>query len=227
MKTFLTGNRDADRVILTRLKNHKELLSFCNGSRYGKSVCNNDFFRNYLAKHYPLVYQYGQEKETKNWKRFYLETVKAISLLQQKYNVIYTNDFYVLPQTLYEHLNIVKNIGGYHRHPVYKFTPYIYDTYDPLLARFMFDWVMQYVTTMPDRGYVLFHGLEQFIESDKSERVRKFPVILEILRLTKEKLGADYQPFIEEFIEKLDEEVFENPAVRKEFGEYIKEIRKI
>jgi len=177
------------------------------------------------------VFKYGQEKEIKNWKQFYLETIRAIDLIVKKYKMIYTNEFYILPQTLYNHIIGVTNpiyqqqIRG--SRPIYRYTPYIYDTYDPLLARFMFDWVMQYVTTMPDRGYVLFHGLEQFIESDKAERVRKFPVILEVLRLTKEKLGADYQPFVEEFIEKLDEEVFENPALRKEFGEYIKEIRKI
>jgi len=68
----LTGNRDADLVILSKLDD-KDLFNFCidTKNKYVKYICNNnDFWRNRLISKYPEF-----KINVTNWKKLYLQSV--------------------------------------------------------------------------------------------------------------------------------------------------------
>lgn len=97
-----TGNKDADREILSKLED-KELLQACSINRYFKySVCNDEFFKRRLMK-YPNIEKYRGDK---NWRRFFLETVYYISKLKEefKYDYVFGN-----PEKQYDLLKNSRN----------------------------------------------------------------------------------------------------------------------
>lgn len=110
MENFFTGNKDADREILLRVKDNKELLTLCSSSKYGKDLCNSDFFRNYLMKNYPNIYE--KSENIKNWKNWYLLNIHFIGKLEEEFNAIYSAKSNVLPKYLYDYFKII--IQKYH-----------------------------------------------------------------------------------------------------------------
>lgn len=80
-----TGNKDADREILSKLED-KDLLQICSVNKYFKYiVCDDEFFKRRLMK-YPDIEKYRGDKK---WRRFFLETVYYISKLKEEFNYDY------------------------------------------------------------------------------------------------------------------------------------------
>lgn len=64
----LSGIRDVDREILSKLDD-KELLNFCQIDRYSwNSVCDDAFLRRRLIAKYPEIEK--EKRENESWKRF-------------------------------------------------------------------------------------------------------------------------------------------------------------
>lgn len=85
MERFLTQNRDADREILLRIKNNRELLVFCS-SEYGKKLCDENFFKRYIQLNYPDIYKLSSwyyYKYNQSWKQFYLRIIYEIAIINE------------------------------------------------------------------------------------------------------------------------------------------------
>lgn len=107
--TTLTGHKDTDREILLKL-NNDDVLNYCNNLKNRnifKQVCNDDFFKSYMTKHYPklLIYKPFDVK----WKLFYLKTVYHISKLKEDFNFEYTNNSKGYPKEYYDIIFKYKN----------------------------------------------------------------------------------------------------------------------
>ena len=71
MERSLTGQKDADLIILSNLDD-RSLLSFCSTSQYGRTLCQNEtFWRNRFLN------KFGKHFKSPNrtWKDFYLKVV--------------------------------------------------------------------------------------------------------------------------------------------------------
>lgn len=79
-----SGNKDADREILLKLHEDKDLLSVCSVSKYALTLCNEDFFRNRMQNKYPVMKKL-KDKNMK-WKQYYLYTVYYVDKLKREFN---------------------------------------------------------------------------------------------------------------------------------------------
>lgn len=81
---MLSGNKNTDREILLKLKDH-DVMNYCNNveNRFiYKEVCNDSFFHNYMIIHYPNVLKYKTGDMT--WKQYYLKTIWYISKMKEE-----------------------------------------------------------------------------------------------------------------------------------------------
>ena len=75
---MLSGQKDADFIILSKL-NDKDLLSVCVTNKYANRLCNNeDFWRNRFISKYDAEYM-KYKLENRSWKRFYLLITKYLN----------------------------------------------------------------------------------------------------------------------------------------------------
>ena len=106
----LTGLKDTDREILSKLESDRDLLNACAVNKYAWKLCDDDFFRNRLASKYPDTIKY---KNRKSWKEYYLKTIFYISRMFEEYNFVYkTGDpqiyYDIMFKTLHIHNEIYK-----------------------------------------------------------------------------------------------------------------------
>ena len=86
---MLTGIRDLDREILKYLPD-KDFLQMCGLNRtYSQRVCNDDYFRIRTENGYPETIPYKDYTKPKTWKKYYLNILKYIHLLQKDFNYEY------------------------------------------------------------------------------------------------------------------------------------------
>ena len=90
MNRFFTGNKDTDREILFRVKDKNAILGICSSSRYGKDLCNSDFFRNYLMRNYPNIYDVYIIKINNDWKSSFFVNLKYIDKLKKFRNNLFS-----------------------------------------------------------------------------------------------------------------------------------------
>ena len=86
---FLTKNRDADRVILSKLED-RDLLMTCKVSPYTRQLCNDDFFKQRALIKLPNSLMLNPSND--NWKKFYLTQVAYIEYLKDTFNFIYSKE---------------------------------------------------------------------------------------------------------------------------------------
>ena len=81
---MLTGIKDLDQLILSKIPN-KQLLNVCaiNKSLW-YHVCDDDFLRRRLSNYFEIE-KYREE----NWKRFFLNVINTIYIMNKKYNFKY------------------------------------------------------------------------------------------------------------------------------------------
>ena len=115
MRRF-TGNKDTDKIILSKLDD-KDLLSILSTNKYLSTLPDDSFWRNRLYRKYP-----NYEKE-ENWKETYLTTVYYIDKLKRDFNFIYTSGD---PKYVYDFLDRLRKI---------KATGYGPDVYKELLKK--------------------------------------------------------------------------------------------
>ena len=84
MENPLTGNRDADLIILNNL-NDRDLFNFCLSNKKAADLCRNEnFWRNRFYQRYGKLFDNDQEfidkiKKDEKWKTFYLLVVSETS----------------------------------------------------------------------------------------------------------------------------------------------------
>ncbi len=72
---FLTGNKDVDREILSKLSD-RELLIACQSNKYAQeNVCDEIFFRNLVYNRYSETIKYKDYVKVRDWKNFYLSII--------------------------------------------------------------------------------------------------------------------------------------------------------
>ena len=82
---MLTGIKDVDREILSKVDD-KELLKVCSvDKRFWNDVCDDDFLRRRFLNKYPGIERY---KET--WKEFFLKMTFYISSMKEEFDFVYT-----------------------------------------------------------------------------------------------------------------------------------------
>jgi hypothetical protein len=85
---MLSGIRDVDREILSKLDD-KNLLIACSTDKYTwNTVCDNDFLKRRLLAKYPQIER--EKLINEKWKAFFLRATHYIALLKEKYNFDYT-----------------------------------------------------------------------------------------------------------------------------------------
>ncbi len=83
----LTGIKDLDREILSKVPDD-ELLKACTvDKRFWNDVCDDNFLRRRLSK-YPGIEKY---KSSQSWKQFFLSVIFYISKMKENYEYEYTN----------------------------------------------------------------------------------------------------------------------------------------
>jgi hypothetical protein len=104
----LSGIKDIDREILSKLHD-KELLKTCSINKYTwEKVCDDAFLKRRLLTKYPKIEQYKLETET--WKRFFLRAVNYIALMKEKFDYVYTFGDFVKQYNLLKKNNENKNL---------------------------------------------------------------------------------------------------------------------
>ena len=102
----LSGIRDVDREILSKL-NDKELLKACSiDKNTWKNVCDDGFLKRRLLVKYPEIEKYKKINERESWKQFFLRAVHTIALMKEKFDYVYSFGNFV---TQYNLLKNYKN----------------------------------------------------------------------------------------------------------------------
>jgi hypothetical protein len=84
----LSGIKDVDREILSKLDD-RDLLKTCSIDRYTwEKVCDDAFLKRRLLFKYPEIGEYKMETET--WKHFFLRAVNYIALMKENFDYVYT-----------------------------------------------------------------------------------------------------------------------------------------
>ncbi len=84
---MLTGIKDLDREILSKVPDD-ELLKACTvDKRFWNDVCDDNFLRRRLSSKYPGIENY---KSSETWKQFFLSVIFYISKMKEDYNFEYT-----------------------------------------------------------------------------------------------------------------------------------------
>lgn len=85
---MLTGIKDLDREILSKVPDD-ELLKTCTvDKRFWNEVCNDNFLRRRLLSKYPGIEKY---KSSESWKQFFLSTTFYTSKMKEDYEYEYTS----------------------------------------------------------------------------------------------------------------------------------------
>ncbi len=82
----LSGLKDTDREILSKLDSDTDLLNACSLNKYTWKLCDDNFFRNRLIRKYPDTVKYNKNGK---WKEYYLKTIFYISRLLEEYIFVY------------------------------------------------------------------------------------------------------------------------------------------
>ncbi len=89
LNSFLTGNKDVDRKILSELSD-RELLIVCQSNKYSQEkVCDETFFRNLVYNRYSETIKYKEYVKIRNWKNFYLSIIYYLDKLKREYDFDY------------------------------------------------------------------------------------------------------------------------------------------
>ena len=92
----LSGLKDTDREILSKLESDRDLLNACSLNKYTWKLCDDNFFRNRLITKYPDAVQYNKIGK---WKQYYLSSIYYISRMLEKHNFVYKTGN---PKTYYD-----------------------------------------------------------------------------------------------------------------------------
>ena len=85
---MLTGLKDLDREILSKMPD-RELLTVCKvDKRFYNEVCDDNFLRRRLSK-YPGIEKYKQKDET--WKQFFLSVIFYVAKMKEDFEFTYTD----------------------------------------------------------------------------------------------------------------------------------------
>jgi hypothetical protein len=99
----LSGIKDVDREILSKLDD-KELLKTCSINKYTwNTVCDDAFLRRRLTIKYPKIEQYKKKEES--WKSFFLKAIHYIALMKEKFDYEYTFGNFVSQYNLLKKYN--------------------------------------------------------------------------------------------------------------------------
>ena len=83
----LTGIKDVDLKILSELDD-KSLLNFCQTSKYGNQLCQNEiFWINRIDRRYPYLKEF--KKEDESWRRFFIRMTYYIAKLNEEFGIPY------------------------------------------------------------------------------------------------------------------------------------------
>ena len=78
---MFTGNKDVDRLMLSKLDTDRDVLNACSVNKYARYICNEDFFRNRIISKYPKSVPF---KNTEKWKEYYLNVVYYKDKMKEK-----------------------------------------------------------------------------------------------------------------------------------------------
>ena len=84
----LSGLKDTDREILSKLESDRDLLNACSLNKYTWKLCDDNFFRNRLVIKYPDAVKY---KIGTSWKEYYLRTIYYVSKMLEERQFVYKN----------------------------------------------------------------------------------------------------------------------------------------
>ena len=85
---MLSGLKDTDREIL-KWANDEDLLRICSVDRKTwNEVCDDAFLRRRLIAKYPGIEKY--KKENESWKHFFLDSIRSIALMKEKFEYDYS-----------------------------------------------------------------------------------------------------------------------------------------
>jgi hypothetical protein len=99
---FLTGVKDTDRSILMNLDDDRALITICL-TAYGKELCDENFFRNYILRYFPKVYEI-KNKENVKWKKVYYENAMIIGKLEELFGLTFDKSLNEYPAKVFNHL---------------------------------------------------------------------------------------------------------------------------
>lgn len=92
----LSGLKDTDREILSKLESDRDLLNACSLNKYTWKLCDDNFFRNRLIAKYPDAVKYNKKGK---WKEYYLSTIYYINRMLEEHEFVYKTGN---PQTYYD-----------------------------------------------------------------------------------------------------------------------------
>ncbi len=102
MSTFLTGNKDVDRIIFNNLSD-KDILEVYKINKYTYSkVCDEIFFRNLVYERYPGTVKYKDYVKISTWKSYFITNVYYVDKLKNyKYDHERHKKFEMCPELEY------------------------------------------------------------------------------------------------------------------------------
>jgi len=113
---FLTGNKDADLVILSNL-NDKDLLSVCSVNQKANQLCQNEYFwMNRFRKNFgETISKYKPTNMT--WRNIYLRAIKDINMdaneLKNLPGLIIVWDDFITSRKFIQYCKDIENTKGY------------------------------------------------------------------------------------------------------------------
>lgn len=106
---ILTGNLDADRLILEKLDNY-DLLKVCKlANKYIQKLCNEDFFRRKLLFLFPKLIK----PENLTWRKYYIYLIYWIGKLEKDFHFLAREKLGGDPKFYYHFLNPIKTMINY------------------------------------------------------------------------------------------------------------------
>ena len=157
MKKGFTGLKDADREILLKLSNDRDLLEKCSLDKYFQSICDENFYNRRLQYKYPDTHQY--KPEDMKWKRYFLRVIYYIAKLQEDHKFIYkTGD----PKIYYEILSMKNKYQRIHKASKYGYL----DLIENLIEKEVVD--------IDENFFLFLHGACGAAESNKRDLLDYF-----------------------------------------------------
>jgi hypothetical protein len=104
---MLSGIRDVDREILSKLDD-RELLKVCSIDKYTwNTICDDAFLRRRLIAKYPQIEK--EKRKNESWKAFFLRAVHVIAKMKERFSYEYTFGNFVKHYNLLKDYNRNKN----------------------------------------------------------------------------------------------------------------------
>lgn len=87
-----TGIKDLDKELMLNMGD-REFIQTCQLNKYFQNICKDDFlFKRRIERFYPDTLKdeiHDKYGDMMSWKKYYVEVIKTVALLKEKYNFIY------------------------------------------------------------------------------------------------------------------------------------------